>query len=90
MCDVCGAYLSVLDSDRRLADHFGGKVRAHADSTAKSPPTDNLQTPDALGLPRIAQHAAKIQGRARAAEDGTALRAYTLWASRRTPGSFRR
>lgn len=26
MCDVCGAYLSVLDSDRRLADHFGGKV----------------------------------------------------------------
>lgn len=28
VCDVCGAYLSVLDSDRRLADHFGGKVRA--------------------------------------------------------------
>ena len=27
VCDVCGAYLSVLDSDRRLADHFGGKVR---------------------------------------------------------------
>ena len=26
VCDVCGAYLSVLDSDRRLADHFGGKV----------------------------------------------------------------
>ncbi|KAI6109529.1 hypothetical protein F5141DRAFT_1188503 [Pisolithus sp. B1] len=25
VCDVCGAYLSVLDSDRRLADHFGGK-----------------------------------------------------------------
>ena len=24
---MCGAYLSVLDSDRRLADHFGGKVR---------------------------------------------------------------
>lgn len=28
VCEVCGAYLSVLDSDRRLADHFGGKVRA--------------------------------------------------------------
>jgi hypothetical protein len=27
VCEVCGAYLSVLDSDRRLADHFGGKVR---------------------------------------------------------------
>lgn len=26
VCDVCGAYLSILDSDRRLADHFGGKV----------------------------------------------------------------
>jgi hypothetical protein len=30
VCDVCGAYLSVLDSDRRLADHFGGKVRPMA------------------------------------------------------------
>lgn len=26
VCEVCGAYLSVLDSDRRLADHFGGKM----------------------------------------------------------------
>jgi len=26
VCDVCGAYLSVLDSDRRLADHFSGKM----------------------------------------------------------------
>ena len=38
VCDVCGAYLSKLDNDRRLADHFGGKAhlgyarlrRAHA------------------------------------------------------------
>ena len=29
VCDICGAYLSVLDSDRRLADHFGGKVSHH-------------------------------------------------------------
>lgn len=26
VCDVCGAFLSIFDSDRRLADHFGGKV----------------------------------------------------------------
>jgi len=26
VCDVCGAYLSIYDSDRRLADHFGGKM----------------------------------------------------------------
>ncbi|KAH7109267.1 hypothetical protein B0J11DRAFT_512923 [Dendryphion nanum] len=26
VCDVCGAYLSRLDNDRRLADHFYGKL----------------------------------------------------------------
>ncbi|KAL6899623.1 hypothetical protein ACP4OV_006281 [Aristida adscensionis] len=26
LCDICGAFLSVYDSDRRLADHFGGKL----------------------------------------------------------------
>ncbi|RLN15212.1 hypothetical protein BBJ28_00012553 [Nothophytophthora sp. Chile5] len=26
VCDVCGAFLSIFDSDRRLADHFGGKM----------------------------------------------------------------
>lgn len=26
VCDVCSAYLSKLDNDRRLADHFGGKL----------------------------------------------------------------
>jgi RNA-binding protein Luc7-like 2 len=25
-CDVCGAFLSLYDNDRRLADHFGGKL----------------------------------------------------------------
>ena len=29
VCDICGAYLSILDSDRRLADHFGGKVSSY-------------------------------------------------------------
>jgi hypothetical protein len=26
VCDVCSAFLSVYDSNRRLADHFGGKL----------------------------------------------------------------
>jgi RNA-binding protein Luc7-like 2 len=26
VCDVCGAFLSIFDSEQRLADHFGGKV----------------------------------------------------------------
>ncbi|KAJ3007544.1 splicing factor [Thoreauomyces humboldtii] len=26
VCEVCSAYLSIFDSDRRLADHFGGKM----------------------------------------------------------------
>ncbi|CAG8433378.1 8106_t:CDS:10 [Ambispora gerdemannii] len=26
VCEICSAYLSIFDSDRRLADHFGGKM----------------------------------------------------------------
>lgn len=26
VCDISGAFFSVYDSDRRLADHFGGKL----------------------------------------------------------------
>eukprot|EP00850_Spirogloea_muscicola_P016216 SM000130S27103 [mRNA] locus=s130:227914:232056:+ [translate_table: standard] len=26
VCDICGAFLSIYDNDRRLADHFGGKL----------------------------------------------------------------
>lgn len=26
VCEICGAYLSVYDSDRRLTDHLGGKL----------------------------------------------------------------
>lgn len=26
VCDACSAYLSIFDSDKRLADHFAGKV----------------------------------------------------------------
>jgi len=26
VCDVCTAYLSIQDNNRRLAEHFGGKL----------------------------------------------------------------
>lgn len=26
VCEVCSAYLGLQDNDRRLADHFGGKL----------------------------------------------------------------
>ena len=26
VCEVCSAYLGLYDNDRRLADHFGGKL----------------------------------------------------------------
>ena len=26
VCEVCSAYLDIYDNDRRLADHFGGKL----------------------------------------------------------------
>lgn len=26
VCEVCSAYLGLHDNDRRLADHFGGKL----------------------------------------------------------------
>ena len=26
VCEVCSAYLGIHDNDRRLADHFGGKL----------------------------------------------------------------
>lgn len=61
VCDVCGAYLSVLDSDRRLADHFGGKVR-FVKPPLSSTPTNTLQhsLTDASRLSRTPPHAATI------------------------------
>lgn len=29
VCNTCSAYLSIFDSDKRLADHFAGKVVYH-------------------------------------------------------------
>ena len=26
VCEICSAYLGIHDNDRRLADHFGGKL----------------------------------------------------------------
>eukprot|EP00730_Choanoeca_flexa_P017461 TRINITY_DN8420_c0_g1_i6.p1 TRINITY_DN8420_c0_g1~~TRINITY_DN8420_c0_g1_i6.p1 ORF type:complete len:313 (+),score=60.66 TRINITY_DN8420_c0_g1_i6:61-999(+) len=28
VCEACGSFLSIFDNDRRLADHFGGKMHA--------------------------------------------------------------
>jgi len=55
VCDVCGAYLSVLDSDRRLADHFGGKVSCESNGISMPPPcfsfpTDTMSILDAFGI----------------------------------------
>jgi len=47
--DDQGAMLSVLDSDKRLADHFGGKVRPYFWAKVENPEADE---PDALGIPR--------------------------------------
>lgn len=41
--------LSVLDSDKRLADHFGGKVCPLFWAKVENPKADE---PDALGIPR--------------------------------------
>ena len=60
VCDVCGAYLSVLDSDRRLADHFGGKVSYSVPCFGWA----KYSCTDASRVPRTAQHAQDVQGRA--------------------------
>jgi len=63
VCDICGAYLSVLDSDRRLADHFGGKMhlgyhelrnmlqkfKEERDKTKNVPPPPTMSGPDGPG-----------------------------------------
>lgn len=58
VCDVCGAYLSRLDNDRRLADHFYGKMHLGYASMRKSydalqkelkgrpPPREQYPTPN--------------------------------------------
>ncbi|EEH38410.1 U1 snRNP splicing complex subunit (Luc7) [Paracoccidioides lutzii Pb01] len=48
VCDVCGAYLSRLDNDRRLADHFFGKMHL---GYAKMRETYNVLQKELKGLP---------------------------------------
>jgi hypothetical protein len=54
VCEICGAMLSVLDSDKRLADHFGGKMHlgfhelrklmtAWAEARMRGPPPSSHQ-----------------------------------------------
>lgn len=57
VCDVCGAYLSRLDNDRRLADHFYGKMHLgyaqmrksyealQKDLKGRAPPRDAYPSP---------------------------------------------
>lgn len=63
VCDVCGAYLSRLDNDRRLADHFYGRMhlgyaqmrKTHAalqkDMKGRAPP-QRSEVNDSHGNPR--------------------------------------
>ncbi|CAA6663875.1 unnamed protein product [Spirodela intermedia] len=43
LCDICGAFLSVYDNDRRLADHFGGNFTW---ATCKSEERKKVRKPD--------------------------------------------
>mmetsp|Transcript_8952 Transcript_8952/g.36948 ORF Transcript_8952/g.36948 Transcript_8952/m.36948 type:complete len:329 (-) Transcript_8952:46-1032(-) len=52
VCDVCGAFLSIFDSNRRLADHFGGKLhigylqmRERLEALKKELPIEEQETP---------------------------------------------
>ncbi|KAL9081276.1 MAG: hypothetical protein Q9159_007365 [Coniocarpon cinnabarinum] len=61
VCDVCGAYLSRLDNDRRLADHFFGKMhlgyaqmrkkfeQLQKEVASKGPPTGDYYSSGPLG-----------------------------------------
>ncbi|KAL6062037.1 putative RNA-binding protein Luc7-like 1 [Balamuthia mandrillaris] len=59
VCDICGALLSISDSDRRLADHFGGKlhlgylqIREKADELKDTLKDVPLSTPQRRNGPR--------------------------------------
>ncbi|KAI8910580.1 LUC7-domain-containing protein [Powellomyces hirtus] len=59
VCEVCSAYLSIFDSDRRLADHFGGKmhlgfvkIREQVDEMRKSGAGQGMDHGDRRGYDR--------------------------------------
>ncbi len=78
VCETCGAYLSILDSDRRLADHFGGKVRRGLAGVGCARRDGQLTVgrwTDAPGIPRFEETARGIRGAAAgAARCGPAAR----------------
>ncbi|OKL55743.1 hypothetical protein UA08_08972 [Talaromyces atroroseus] len=53
VCDVCGAYLSRLDNDRRLADHFYGKMHMGYSDMRK---TYKKLSAELKGRPPAARH----------------------------------
>ena len=52
VCDVCGAFLSIYDSDRRLADHFGGKMHLGYMLIREKVRRAALRAPDTAREPR--------------------------------------
>ncbi|KAG9083257.1 splicing factor [Ceratobasidium sp. 370] len=70
VCDVCGAYLSVLDSDRRLADHFGGKMhlgyfeRPRGTSVVAARAAPGVEVPRVCGQSMTSQPMRTAAGRA--------------------------
>ena len=48
VCEVCSAYLGLHDNDRRLADHFGGKL--HIGFIEIREKLEKLRVRDALEL----------------------------------------
>ncbi|KAF2870316.1 hypothetical protein BDV95DRAFT_78725 [Massariosphaeria phaeospora] len=61
VCDVCGAYLSRLDNDRRLADHFYGKMHLGFATMRKSYETLQKELRDRQP-PRDSYHSAGDHG----------------------------
>ncbi|TKA64523.1 hypothetical protein B0A49_08208 [Cryomyces minteri] len=68
VCDVCGAYLSRLDNDRRLADHFYGKMHLGYAQMRKT--WEQLQKELKSRPPPLRDEAANGPGGPRGYDDG--------------------
>jgi hypothetical protein len=80
VCDVCGAYLSKLDNDRRLADHFGGKLHQGYSIIRRAGEANDavLEKKKALGVqpPREERNRSRERDRDRSRDRGTYNGAY--------------
>lgn len=67
ICDICSAHLGINDNDKRLVDHFGGKlhlgfieIREKLEDlkvSYQSPPRSSVGS---TGVPRTAEHLSAI------------------------------